>query len=88
MARVPFSYWLSPRVSTTTGCSVPSGLAVAPMWQALALPLPRWKLRLAGSQAMSPAAAISGGATGRLAAGRTAAEGGAAAGRAGCAVTT
>src|SRR4029453_17926678 len=27
-------------------------------WQALADPWPRWKLRLAGSQAMSPAAAI------------------------------
>jgi hypothetical protein len=44
------------------------------MWQAVAVPWPRRKLRLAGSQAMSPAAATTGEATGRLAAGRPAAE--------------
>jgi hypothetical protein len=36
------------------------------MWQAVAVPWPRRKLRLAGSQAMSPAAATTGEATGRL----------------------
>jgi len=71
LARVPFSYWLSPRVSTTCGSSLRRSLAVAPMWQAVAVPWPRRKLRLAGSQAMSPAAAITGEGAGRRAAGRT-----------------
>ena len=58
MAKVAFSYWLSPRVSTTAGSRSSTSLAVAAMRQASAVPRPPRKLRLPGSQAMSPAAAI------------------------------
>src|SRR5215211_6420881 len=56
------------------------------MWQAVAWP--RRKLRLAGSQAMSPAAAITGEGAGRRAAGRTGCAGRTAAGWAGDEVAT
>jgi hypothetical protein len=82
------SYWSSPRVSTTLGWSLRTSRAVARMRQAVAVPRPPRKLRLAGSQAMSPAAAITVEGAGRLVAGRAAWVGRPAAGRAGCEVAT
>src|SRR5215207_1150279 len=76
-ARVPPSYWLSPRVNTAASGDPTSRSEVYFWRQELEVPSPLLKLDDSGSHAMSPAVAITGsgvaGPTGVAAAG---AEGG------------
>jgi hypothetical protein len=62
MARVPSSYWLSPRGRKAARSRFTTRLEVASWWQLVRPPAPPLKLASPGSQAMSPTAAITGSA--------------------------
>src|SRR5258705_4271092 len=57
---VPSTYWLSPRVRTPVGPLAARRSEVAAWRQCAVVPAPPLKPASAGSQAMSPAAAITG----------------------------